>query len=67
MWSRYGEYLESHGGAEYRQKVFDYIEKEDSPRSVDYQLDLLRTCGFEKVDILHKNSCFAVMCAIKAK
>ena len=59
MWERYGAYLESLGGAEYRRKVFDYIDREDSPRPVTYQLDLLRRVGFSKVDLLHKNSCFA--------
>jgi len=59
MWERYGAYLESLGGEEYRKKVFDYIEREDSPRPVTYQLDLLRRVGFSEVDLLHKNSCFA--------
>ena len=65
MWSRYGDYLESVGGAEYREKVFGYIEMEDSPRPVTYQLDLLRKVGFEQVELLHKNSCFAAFGAIK--
>ena len=65
MWSRYGEYLTELGGAEYRQKVFDYIEKEDSPRSVTYQLELLRRVGFAHVELLHKNSCFAAFGAWK--
>jgi tRNA (cmo5U34)-methyltransferase len=30
MWERYGEYLESLGGKDYRTRVFDYIDKEDS-------------------------------------
>ena len=59
MWKRYGEYLETIGGEEYREKVFDYIDKEDSPRPVTYQLDLLRKVGFTHVELLHKNSCFA--------
>jgi tRNA (cmo5U34)-methyltransferase len=59
MWKRYGAYLESLGGEEYRRKVFDYIDREDSPRPVTYQLDLLRRVGFAEVDVLHKNSCFA--------
>ena len=59
MWERYGAYLESLGGEEYRRKVFDYIDREDSPRPVTYQLDLLRRVGFSEVDLLHKNSCFA--------
>jgi tRNA (cmo5U34)-methyltransferase len=65
MWERYGKYLDSFGGAEYRTKVFTYIEKEDSPRSVTYQLDLLRRVGFGHTDLLHKNSCFAAFGAVK--
>ena len=65
MWKRYGEYLETIGGIEYRNKVFDYIKKEDSPRSVTFQLELLKEVEFSKVDILHKNSCFAAFGANK--
>ena len=65
MWERYGEYLCSFGGEDYRAKVFDYIDKEDSPRPVTYQLDLLRKVGFAHVELLHKNSCFAAFGAIK--
>jgi tRNA (cmo5U34)-methyltransferase len=65
MWKRYGDYLYSLGGEDYRAKVFDYIDKEDSPRSVTYQLDLLRKVGFSYVELLHKNSCFAAFGAIK--
>ncbi|SHH05225.1 class I SAM-dependent methyltransferase [Flavobacterium defluvii] len=64
-WQRYGEYLEEIGGAEYRQKVLDYIEKEDSPRSMNYQLDLMKKIGFSKVEILHKNMCFGAFGGIK--
>lgn len=66
MWSRYGEYLSELGGNEYREKVFEYIEKEDSPRPVTYQLDLFREVGFASVELLHKNSCFAAFGAIKS-
>lgn len=65
MWTRYGEYLRSIGDAEYRDKVFAYIDREDSPRPVTYQLELLRSVGFDKVDLLHKNSCFAAFGAVK--
>lgn len=67
MWQRYGTYLEELNGEAYRENVFAYIEKEDSPRPVTYQLDLLRQVGFDHVDILHKNSCFAAFGAIKSK
>lgn len=66
MWSRYGDYLVGLGGSEYRNKVFDYIAKEDSPRSVTYQLELLRRVGFTHIELLHKNCCFAAFGAWKA-
>jgi tRNA (cmo5U34)-methyltransferase len=65
MWKRYAEYLCSVGGESYQNKVFKYIAKEDSPRPVAYQMDLLRKVGFDHVEILHKNSCFAAFGAIK--
>lgn len=55
MWRRYGEYLEGVRGAAYRDEVFAYIEKEDTPRSLPYQLDLMRRTGFELPEVLHKN------------
>ncbi len=65
MWSRYADYLTSVGGADYQQNVFDYIEKEDSPRSLSYQLKLLIDSGFSQIEVLHKNSCFATFGAVK--
>jgi tRNA (cmo5U34)-methyltransferase len=65
MWARYGAYLEQLRGPEYREHVFAYIEQEDTPRSVMYQVDLLREVGFREVEILHKNGCFAAFGAIK--
>lgn len=64
-WQRYGDYLEGLGGKEYRQKVLDYVAKEDSPRSMNYQLDLMKEVGFRQVEILHKNMCFGAFGAIK--
>lgn len=65
IWERYGDYLEALSGKEYRQKVLDYVEKEDSPRSMNYQLDLMKKVGFRKVEILHKNMCFGAFGGIK--
>jgi tRNA (cmo5U34)-methyltransferase len=65
MWARYGEYLEQLRGPEYREQVFAYIEQEDTPRSVLYQVDLLREVGFREAELLHKNGCFAAFGAIK--
>lgn len=65
MWRRYGKYLESIGGEEYREKVFAYIDKEDSPRSLPFQLELTRRVGFSNHDVLHRNSVFACYFATK--
>jgi tRNA (cmo5U34)-methyltransferase len=65
MWQRYGEYLTALKGPEYRDHVFAYIDAEDTPRPLYWQLDLLARTGFRYVDVLHKNSCFAAFGAIK--
>jgi len=62
---KYRTYLETLGGVEYGQKVFDYIAYEDTPRSLSYQLALLNKVGFTTTEVLHKNSCFAAFGAIK--
>jgi tRNA (cmo5U34)-methyltransferase len=65
MWKRYGEYLAELKDAEYRDHVFAYVEKEDTPRPLLFQIDTLRRAGFSQVEILHKNSCFAAFGAVK--
>ena len=65
MWQRYGDYLSRLGGEDYRAKVFAYIEKEDSPRSLTFQLDLLKATGFSHYDVLHRNSVFACYFGVK--
>lgn len=67
MQARYGTYLSTVGGDAFRDKIFDYIDKEDSPRPVTYQLELLRKSGFKHVELLHKNACFAAFGAINAR
>lgn len=64
MWARYGEYLTAFKGEAYRDHVFAYIEHEDSPRSVTFQLHHLRAAGFQ-ADVIHKNGCFAAIGAWK--
>jgi len=65
MWQRYGEHLAALKGPDYRDHVFSYIDAEDTPRPLYWQLDLLAHTGFRDVDVLHKNSCFATFGAIK--
>src|SRR5690606_30706604 len=62
---KFEAYLETLGGPEYRKKVTDYIEYEDTPRSLNYQLALLKKVGFKETEILHKNSYFAAFGSIK--
>ncbi|PYV90212.1 MAG: class I SAM-dependent methyltransferase [Acidobacteria bacterium] len=65
LWDRYGQYLTELKGESYRDEVFGYIELEDTPRPLLFQIDLLRQVGFSQVEILHKNNCFAAFGAIK--
>ena len=62
---RWTAYLEGLNGPAYRDHVLAYVEREDTPRSLVYQLDLLRRTGFARVEILHKHACFAAFGAVK--
>jgi len=64
-WRRYGEYLAGLRDEAYRDHVFAYIGKEDTPRPLVWQLDRLREAGFGQVDVLHKNGPFALYGAYK--
>ncbi len=65
MRRRYGGYLTQLKDEAYRDHVFAYVEKEDTPRPLLFQLDLLREVGFAQVEVLHKNVCFAAFGAVK--
>ena len=65
MWASYGRYLEDQGGAAYRDKVFAYVEREDTPVSLTRQLAGLAGAGFAAIDVLHKRACFAAFGGIK--
>jgi tRNA (cmo5U34)-methyltransferase len=67
MWRRYGEYLVALKGEPYRDEVFAYVEREDTPRSLTYQVELLRKSGFVQVDVLHKNNCFAAFGGLRSR
>ncbi|MEM8558381.1 MAG: class I SAM-dependent methyltransferase [Bacteroidota bacterium] len=61
LWERYGAHLSALRDDAYRDHVFAYIDREDSPRSVLYHVDLLRAVGFEWVEVVHKNGPFAAL------
>lgn len=71
IWARYGEYLcQLKGGGEagekYRDSVFTYIEAEDTPKPLLWQINLLSDVGFVSPEILHKNGPFAAFGAGKS-
>ncbi|MFT3789133.1 MAG: class I SAM-dependent methyltransferase [Tepidisphaeraceae bacterium] len=63
---QHSDYLVAFKGEAYRDHVFAYIEEEDTPKPLVYQLELLRSVGFAQVDVLHKVSCFAAFGAVKS-
>lgn len=67
MTRRWGDYLVSLKGVPYRDAVFAYVEKEDTPHSLLFQTDLLTRVGFGQVDILHKTNLFAAFGGIKTE
>lgn len=66
MRSRYGDYLVGLKDQAYRDRVFEYVQQEDTPRPLTFQLELMRKIGFAKIDVLHKNTCFAAFGGIKS-
>ena len=65
LWKRYGEYLVDFKDEEFREFVYNYIEKEDTPRSLLFQVEMLRKAGFKNPVVLHKNICYAAFGAVK--
>ncbi len=65
MWQRFGQYLVELKGADYRDTVFAYIDKEDSPTSLNFQMEMASRAGFKRFEILHKTSVFAAYAALK--
>jgi tRNA (cmo5U34)-methyltransferase len=62
---QFSDHLDALGGEAYREKVLAYVDHEDSPRSLNYQLDLLKKVGFRQVEVLHKNGNVAAFGGIK--
>jgi tRNA (cmo5U34)-methyltransferase len=55
------------GVEEHRDRVFEYIAKEDTPRSLTYQMGMLQKAGFAGVDVVHKSCCFAAFGGIETE
>ena len=65
MHERYRAFLTNVGGEDHAANVFAYIDVEDSPRPVMFQLRCMLDAGFRDVDLLHKNGPFAAYVARK--
>ena len=66
MVSRYGNYLTEFRDEAYRDHVFAYIEQEDSPRSLMFQMKLMEQVGFDEPMVLHHSYCGGVFGAVKS-
>ena len=64
--TRYGHFLVELKDQAYRDHVFAYVEKEDTPKPLVYQLNLMQRVGFDQVDVLHFNTRFAAFGGVKA-
>lgn len=65
MYKRYEDYLVQFGGEELKNWVNEQIVIEDSPRSLNFQTELMKKVGFKEVEILHKNGVYAAFVGIK--
>lgn len=65
LWGKYGDYLTELKDEAYRDHVFDYVGKEDTPTPLSYQLRMLDKVGFSQAEILHKNTVFGAYVGIK--
>lgn len=66
MRDEWARYLTDFRDEAYRDHVLAYVEKEDSPRPMVWQLDRLRAAGFASVEVLHAVTRFAAFAAFKA-
>ena len=65
MQKLHGDYLVAQGGEAYRELIFTRISEDDTPRSLQFQLNLLKERGFSRIDVLHKTARFAAFGAVK--
>ena len=66
MWQHYGQFLTQLKGEAFKDEVFAYVQKEDTPRSVGFVTKQLEKNGFKSVEILHKKQVFAALTVIKS-
>ncbi|MDR1483679.1 MAG: class I SAM-dependent methyltransferase [Planctomycetaceae bacterium] len=62
---RYAEYLCGLQNQSYQQQVFEYIDRSDTPETLQFLTRTLTDAGFHQIDIIHKNIVFAAFVAVK--
>ena len=65
MHQKWLKILEEKIGKEQTLKCMKQYEVEDTPQSLNFQLNLMKHVGFRETHILHKHFCFATFGAIK--
>ncbi len=65
--NRYAEYLISAHDDEFQKRVFENIDRSDSPETLSFLMRSLEEIGFRSIDILHKNTVFAALVARKTR
>jgi len=65
MQQRHSDYLVGLRDEAFREQIFARIREDDTPRSLQFQLDLLRQTGFSRIDVLHKTARFAAFGGVR--
>ena len=65
MKSKYDEHLLEIADEAYRDFVFEHMRQEDTPRSLQWQLEKLKKVGFRVASVLHQNLLYAAFYATK--
>lgn len=62
---RYAAYLAGLQDEAYQERIFEIIDRSDSPETLSFLLHTLEAVGFGEYDIVHKNTVFAALMARK--
>lgn len=63
--ARWEKYLRETLGDKEGERILASVAATDTPRSLEFQISLLKDSGFKEVAVLHKENLFAAYCAVK--
>ena len=63
--NRWEKYLQQTLGNSEAERILKSVAETDTPRSLEFQIQLLKDSGFSDVAVLHKENLFAAYCAVK--